>query len=73
MCLGLTESVWQTVGHWGKKILYVILSRIKKLTLNSPAMSRSQYPKEKINHRNVWQSQVGVREQESCNIKQAQA
>lgn len=47
MCLGLAESVWQTVQQWGKKILYVIFSRIKKLTMNSPAMSRSQYPKEK--------------------------
>lgn len=47
MCLGLAESVWQTVQQQGKKNLDVNFSRIKKLTVNSLAMSRSQYPKEK--------------------------
>lgn len=31
-----------------KKDIHAIFSRIKKLTVNSLAMSRSQYPKEKI-------------------------
>lgn len=47
---GICLADWLATGE---KFLYVIFSRIKKLTMNSPAMSRSQYPKEKIKHRNA--------------------